>query len=80
MALTEKTVVDKIEILEDGQTQVREATIIERDGVEVSRTFHRKVLAPGDDTVNEDARVKAVTAATWTADVVSSYKLAPVEE
>ena len=49
MALAKTTTVDKIEVLEMGQLQVRRATIISEDGVELSRTFHRHVLEPGAD-------------------------------
>lgn len=72
MALTEETKIDKIEILEDGQIQVRRATIIYRDGVEVSRTNHRHVLDPGVDVANlpdQDERVQAVARALWTPEV-----------
>ena len=73
MALTKTIVVDKIEVLEMGQIQVRTGTIISEGGVELSRTFHRHVLNPGDDTGGEDDRVAAVAAATWTTDVVAAW-------
>jgi hypothetical protein len=73
MALTKSIVVDKIEVLERGQIQVRTATVVDEDGVELSRAFHRHVLAPGDDTGGEDDRVAAVAAATWTTDVVDAW-------
>ena len=75
MALTERCENDKIEIV--GQykaVQVRCATIIERDGVEVSRTYHRHVLAPGDDITNEDPKVQAVANAVWTEEVIAAYQ------
>ena len=73
MALTKTIVVDKVEVLEMGQVQVRTATCISEDGTELSRNFHRHVLAPGDDTTGEDDRVAAVAAATWTTDVVDAW-------
>ena len=66
MALTERQEIDKIEIIADGQMSVRTATIVERDGVEIARTFHRKVVTPGDDVSGEDPDVQAVTNAHWT--------------
>lgn len=63
MSLTEQTVVDKIEVVENGNVQVRTATVIERDGKEISRSFHRHVVAPGDDYSAEADRVKAICAA-----------------
>ena len=74
MALTKTTVVDKIEVLESGQIQVRTATVVSEDGTELSRAFHRHVLAPGDDTTGQDDRVASVAAATWTTDVVDAWE------
>ena len=73
MALTKQTVVDKIEVLENGTLQVRSAIRVLEDGEVLSSSFHRHVLAPGDDTTNEDAKVVAIATATWTADVVTAY-------
>ena len=73
MALTKETVVDKIEVLENGTLQVRSATRVLEDGEVLSSSFHRHVLAPGADTSNEDAKVVAIANATWTADVVTAY-------
>jgi len=75
MALTERTVEDKIEIVGDYKhIQVRTATVIERDGVEISRSFHRHVVAPGDDVSNESAEVQAIAAAVHTAEVIAAYQ------
>ena len=83
MALTKETVVDKIEVLEMGQVQVRTATRVLEDGVQLSSSFHRHVLEPstktgdtwGDtDISGEDARVQAICNATWTAEVKTAYQ------
>ena len=74
MALTKSVIVDKIEVLEMGQVGVRTATCVAEDGVELSRAFHRQVLAPGDDTSGQDARVIAVANATWTDEVVADWE------
>lgn len=66
MALTEKTIVDKIEVLENNSIQVRTANVIEKDGIEISRTFHRHVVNPGDDIKNENAKVQAIADSIWT--------------
>jgi hypothetical protein len=68
--------VDRIEVLENGSVQVRTKTAIMEDGKQISGTFHRHVVAPGDDYSAEDARVKAICAATHNADVVAAYKAA----
>lgn len=70
---TERKVKDRIEILEDGVIQVREATIVERDGVEISRTFHRYVLEPDSDVTNEENRIKDITNAIWTPAAKAAY-------
>ncbi len=83
MAITKETVVDKIEVLEMGQVQVRTATVIKEDDTELNRSFHRHILLPrtksgdtwGDtDISGEDARVQAIANATWTDDVKSAYE------
>jgi hypothetical protein len=76
MALTKEIVVDKIEVLENGSVQVRTCTRIMEDGNQISGTFYRHVVAPGADYSAEDARVKAICAATHTAAVVAAYKAA----
>ena len=83
MALTKETVVDKIEVLEMGQVQVRTATRVKEDGAVLSQSFHRHVVEPsiktgdtwGDtDISKEDARVQAVANATWTDSVKTAYQ------
>jgi hypothetical protein len=74
MALTEKTLVDQVELTEINSIQIRTATIIERDGVEISRSFHRHVKHPGEDISNEDPKVQAIANAIWTAEVIAAYQ------
>ncbi len=74
MALIEKQIVDLVELVQSNHIQVRTANIIERDGVEVTRTFHRHVLAPGDDLTNEDPKVQAIANAVWTEEVIAAYQ------
>ena len=86
--LTEEKLNDKIEIVNRWNLQIREATIFKRDGVEVSRSFHRKALTPGmlkggdgsdkdtlveTDLSSEDADVKAIAEAAWTSQVKTDY-------
>ena len=74
MALTERTVEDKIEIVGDYKhIQVRTATVIERDGVEISRSFSRHVVAPGDDISGESAEVQAICNAVHTDEIKAAY-------
>ena len=74
MALTEETVQDKIEIVGDFKhVQVRTATIIKRDGVEISRSFHRHVVAPDADISGESVEVQAICAAVHTQAVKDAY-------
>lgn len=74
MALTETVKVDQIEIVENGSIQVRTATIIEKDSIELTRTFHRHVKHPGEDVSNEDPKVQAIANAIWTEEVIAAYQ------
>jgi urease accessory protein UreE len=74
MALEEQSVVDKIEVLLQGQIQVRRRDQVLKDGVEIAATYHRHVLSPGDDLTNEDPRVIAIAEATWTPEVIANYQ------
>jgi hypothetical protein len=74
MALTKETVVDKIEVLEMGQVQVRTATRVLEDGAVLSSSFHRHVLSPGDDLTDQDPKVVAIASAVHTPEVVAAYE------
>jgi hypothetical protein len=74
MTLTEETIVDKIEIVGDYRhVQVRTATVIKRDGVEISRSFHRHVVSPDKDTRDEDALVKSICNLVHTDQIKADY-------
>ena len=89
MALTETTENDKIEVVNKWNVGVRKATIIKKDGVELTRTFHRKVLTPGTldasdnlvdtDISGEDTDVQAIANAAWTTQVKADYKAFLIE-
>ena len=75
MAITKRTEQDKIEVVGPHKMiQVRTATIIEEDGVEISRSFHRHVVAPDSDSSKESADVKAMVAQFHTDSVKAAYK------
>jgi hypothetical protein len=80
MALLEKQIVDKVELVESNHIQVRTSTIIEKDDVEIARTFHRHVLAPGDDVSAEDPKVQAIASAIWTEEIIAAYQVSQVRE
>lgn len=80
MALTEKVEIDKIEVVQDFFIQVRQATIIERDGEFVSRTFHRWVLTPDSDISDQEQKVKDICNAAWTPEVRQAYETFKVEQ
>ena len=74
MALSEETEQDKIEIIKPfNMLQVRTATIIKKDGVEISRSFHRHVVAPDADTSGESDDVKAIAAQVHTDAIKTAY-------
>lgn len=74
--LEKVVIVDRIEVVENGCVQVRTKTAIMEDEKQISGTYHRHSIAPGDDYSQEDTRVQAICAATHTADVISAYKAA----
>jgi len=75
MAITKRTEEDKIEIVGTHKIiQVRTATIIEEDGTEISKTFSRHSVVPGDDVTGESAEVQAITTAVHTDAVVTAYQ------
>ena len=76
MALSEDNVVDSIDVLLDGQIQVRSANRVFRDGIEISKAYHRHVVSPGDNLDNEDPRVKAIGEAMHTPEVIAVFKAA----
>ena len=82
MALEKTNVTGSMEVGELGAISVRTDTVITEtdDGSELSRSFHRKVLAPGDDVSGEDARVQAVANAVWTDEVVAAWEAAQATE
>ena len=74
MAITKEIVQDKIEIVGDFRhIQVRTATVIKEDGVEISRSFSRHVVAPNSDSSNESADVKAMVKQFHTDEVKKAY-------
>ena len=82
MALSETTVEDKIEVVDCGGWKVicvRTATIISRDGVEISRSFHRHVVAPADDWTGESTEVQAMCNTFHTTEAIAAYNAAQTE-
>jgi hypothetical protein len=80
MALTENTSIDQIEIVNGWNIQVRQATIIEKDGVQVARSFHRWVLKPDSDISGQEQKVKDICNAAWTDEVKSAYEAFKAEQ
>ena len=85
MALEKKIILGSLSVNTNNSLGVQMDSIIEEDGVELSRSNSRKVLAPGDDVSGEDAKVQAVAGAVWTTEVVEAYAAAqaaaaPAEE
>ena len=74
MALIEKKIIDLIEVTENNSIQIRTATIIEKDGEEIHRLFHRHVITPIDDYSNEDSKVQTIASAIWTDEVIEEFR------
>jgi hypothetical protein len=80
MALTEKIEIDQIEIAKDFFVQVRQSTVVERDGQFVARSFHRWVLTPDSDISGQEQKVKDICNAAWTEEVKSAYEAFKAEQ
>ena len=75
MAITKELIEDKIEVVGDYKTiQVRTATVIKEDGVELSRSFHRHALQCTDDITNQSEEVQAICNAVWTDELKTAYQ------
>lgn len=74
MAIEKQVVIDKIEVLERGEIQVRQATRIIDEGIEIAKTYHRWAYAPGDDVSEQTDLVKAISNLVWTPKVVADYQ------
>lgn len=76
MSITKTTTVDQITVTENGTVLYREATRIMEDGNELSKTYHRTSLTPGQDLTGQPANVVAICNAAWTTEVVAAYEAA----
>ncbi len=74
MALTKETVVDQITVTENGIVLYRQATRIMEDGKQLSQTYHRTSLTPGQDLTGQPANVAAICNLTWTPEVITAYQ------
>ena len=74
MAITKQTVVDQITVSEYGVILYREATKIIEDGKELTKTYHRTSLTPGQDLTGQPAQVTAIANTVWTDEVVTKYQ------
>ena len=80
MALIENTSIDQIEVVRDYFVQVRQATVIEKDGVQVARSFHRWVLTPDMDISGQEQKVQDICNVAWTDEVKSAYETFKAEQ
>ncbi len=76
MSLTKPTTVDQITVTENGIVLYREATRIMEDGNQISQTYHRTSLTPGQDLTDQPANVVAICNAAWTTEVIDAYNAA----
>ena len=74
MALTKEVAVDQITVTENGIVLYREATRIMEDGKQLSQTYHRTSLTPGQDLTGQPANVAAICNLTWTPEVITAYQ------
>ena len=74
MSLDKQVLIDRIEVVENGIVQVRQATIITEDGNQISRTFHRWVITPSQDYSDQEDKVKDICRVTHTPEVIAAYQ------
>ena len=74
MALKKEIKIDRVEVIENGTVQVRQATIITEDGNQISRTFHRWVITPSQDYSDQEDKVKDICRVTHTPEVIAAYQ------
>jgi hypothetical protein len=80
MALTETINIDRIEVANDWNIQVRQATVITKNGEQVARTFHRWVLTPDMDISGQEQKVQDICNAAWTDEVKAAYETFKAEQ
>jgi len=80
MAFTENIEIDKIEVVQNFFIQVRQATVIEKDGVQMARSFHRWVLTPDSDISGQEQKVQDIANAAWTPEVKAAYEAFKAEQ
>jgi len=74
MSLDKQVKIDQIEVVENGTVQVRQATIITENGNQISRTFHRWCIVPGQDYSTQEQKVKDICKVAHTEEVINAYK------
>lgn len=74
MAITKEAVIDQITVTENGIVLYREATRIMEDGKELTKTYHRSSLTPGQDLTGQPANVVAICNTVWTPEVIAAYQ------
>ena len=74
--ITKEKVIDQITVVENGTVLYREATRIIEDGKELTKTYHRSSLTPGQDLTGQPEKVVAIAQAAWTPEVVAAYEAA----
>ena len=74
MSLEKNTLIDRIEVVENGTVQVRQATIISENGNQISRTFHRWCIVPSQDYSDQDVKVQEICKVAHTPEVIAAYQ------
>jgi hypothetical protein len=74
MSLDKQTKIDRVEVIENGTVQVRQATIISEDGNQISRTFHRWCIVPGEDYSTQEQQVQDICKVSHTPAVIAAYQ------
>jgi hypothetical protein len=74
MSLEKEIKIDRVEVIENGTVQVRQATIITDDGNQISRTYHRWCITPGEDYSAQEQQVQDICRVSHTSEVIAAYQ------
>jgi hypothetical protein len=74
MALKKEVKIDRVEVIENGTVQVRQATIITDNGNQISRTYHRWCIAPNEDYSTQEQQVQDICKVAHTPEVIAAYQ------
>lgn len=74
MAFTKQSYFDAITIRNTGEFEIRMANVVEEDGVEIAKNYHRRVITPADDVTAEPLKIRQLANLLWTPAMITAWK------